>query len=205
MWFSLWHIHIPNYKYAQLLNVWIFESSTASGWKASPNFVDSTAWKHHSHSDQAIPSTNQPVADMQWSGIVHRNRHYWKGILHISGLLTHEHPSLQFLHSDTCSWSMLLGGPTHLSTRIRTLHGQLCNWSRYHFPFSSGHPFYFTAANALTTGLHNHTISTLTPTIICPCILCTHLHYIIHARRFLPVSIVQPFFVSRVVISCLCI
>ena len=43
------------------LNVWIFESGMASGWKDSPNFVDSTAWEYHSHSSTKPPPapTNQ--------------------------------------------------------------------------------------------------------------------------------------------------
>ena len=52
--------------YTQLLNVWIFESSIGSGWKASPNFVDSTAWEYHSHSPTKPPPapTNQlPICD----------------------------------------------------------------------------------------------------------------------------------------------
>ena len=30
--------------------MWIIESGIARGQKASPNFVDSTAWEYHSHS-----------------------------------------------------------------------------------------------------------------------------------------------------------
>ena len=49
--------------------MWIFESGIASRWKASPNFVDSTAWEHHLNPDQTNLSINQPVADTLRSGI----------------------------------------------------------------------------------------------------------------------------------------
>ena len=58
--------------------------------------------------------------------------------------------------------------------------------------FLHDHPFYFTTANALMAGGHNHTVSTLTPTIIIYVVVYFLEHATIifnsHACKILPVS-----------------
>ena len=185
--------------------MWVLESSIASWWKSTPNFVHSTAWEYYSHSPakpsptptNQLPICNEPVSSTERQVVNH-----WKRILQLVG---HSLMNILFF-GITIAISVAkvccLEDPNiqaywrepFMACDAADLTGTLF--------FLHDHPFNFTAAKALTAGGHNYTVSTLTPKVT---YYCNTRDYPSRAYKFLPVCTAEPFLVSRVIIVKLCI